>query len=212
MPARKVSNRGGNIIGAFPSLRNGHMVYYESTIERDFLFFLEFDPTVLRYELQPFVIKGNDAEGKPRSYIPDVLITRSSTKELVECKPAARLDEDHTKQQLELGQAWCEANDCDYVVMTDADLRAGHQLANLKLLWRYARVKIPILLIEQIRTIVAHYPDGMPFSFLSQHTHHLCPTSAPQPTLYHLLFCHILTADLRQPLLPQSQIRLALPA
>jgi hypothetical protein len=212
MPVRKVSNCGGNIIGAFPSLKNGHTVHYESTIERDFLFFLEFDRMVLRYELQPFVITGTDAEGKPRSYIPDVLITRNTGKTLVECKPTVRLDDPHTKQQRALGETWCNSNDCDYIVITDTDLRTGPQLANLKLLWRYARVSVPIAFLEQIHRTLAPYPEGIPLITLTQYLHNVSPTSTLQPIVFHLLFCHILTADLNQPLLPQTLIRLALPA
>ena len=49
MPVRKVSNRGGNITGSFPSQIKGEKVKYESTIERDLVFFFKFDPTVLTY-------------------------------------------------------------------------------------------------------------------------------------------------------------------
>ena len=37
MPVRKVSNRGGNTIGHFPSLKMGRMIDYESLIERDLI-------------------------------------------------------------------------------------------------------------------------------------------------------------------------------
>ncbi|MBM7842181.1 TnsA endonuclease N-terminal domain-containing protein [Herpetosiphon giganteus] len=212
MPTRKVRNREGNIIGAFPSLKNGHTVHYESTIERDLLFFLEFDQTVLRYELQPMVITGPDSEGKQRSYTPDVLITRKSGRELIECKPASRLEDDHTKRQIALGVTWCEANDCDYIVITDADLRVGSQLANLKLLWRYARMAPPLFIVEHIRQLLFQIPEGKSLSALAQRLLDGGVSPTPVATIYHLIFHHILAADIHQALSPQSLITLASPS
>ncbi len=50
MPVRKVSNRGGNIIGSFPPQIKGEKVRYESTIERNLVYFFKFDPTVITQE------------------------------------------------------------------------------------------------------------------------------------------------------------------
>jgi hypothetical protein len=209
VPIRKVSNRGGNIIGAFPSIKNNKTVHYESTIERDFLFFLEYDQDVLSYELQPFVIEGKSEDGKHRSYTPDVLISRHTGKELVECKPVSRLQDPHSQQQFALGQAWCDANDYDYIIITDKHLRTGHQLANLKLLWRYSRLNIPLAAVEQIHIILTPYTDGLTFLSLAQHLNSNFISLSPQSILYSLLFQHILITDLYQPLMPDSTIRLS---
>ena len=37
MPVRNVSNRGGNAIGRFPSLKMQRMIAFESLLERDFI-------------------------------------------------------------------------------------------------------------------------------------------------------------------------------
>jgi hypothetical protein len=208
VPIRKVSNRGGNIIGAFPSIKNNKTVHYESTIERDFLFFLEYDQDVLSYELQPFVIEGKSEDGKHRSYTPDVLISRPTGKELVECKPASRLQDPHSQRQFALGQAWCDANDYDYIIITEKHLRTSPQLANLKLLWRYSRLNIPLAAIERIYLTLAPFPEGLPLFSLAQHLNSYFINSSPQSILYSLLFQHILITDLYQPLMPDSVIRL----
>jgi hypothetical protein len=57
MPVRKVSNRGGNIIGRFPSLKLERMVDFESLIERDFIYMLDFDSDVVSFTEQPLTIE-----------------------------------------------------------------------------------------------------------------------------------------------------------
>jgi hypothetical protein len=116
---------------------------YESTIERDLLFFLEYDPSVVRYQAQPFAITGSTADGASRTYIPDFQVIRTESKEIVECKKTSHLNNALAQQQLALGQAWADANQHLFVLITDTDLRTGHRLANLKLLWRYSRLCVP---------------------------------------------------------------------
>jgi hypothetical protein len=204
-----VSNRGGNIIGSFPSLKNGQPAAYESTIERDLLYFLEYDRTVRRYMMQPLVIKGVDAAGKPHTYTPDALVERTSGRTLVECKPAAKRDDPHTQQQLALGQEWADANGCDFVLVTDADLRTGHRLANLKLLWRYSRLAVPQAVTERCSRLLSPEPAGMSFQTLVAALDGVAPPLTLAPCVYALLFQHVLAADLDLPLSPASPIRSA---
>jgi TnsA endonuclease N terminal len=209
MPVRRVSNWGGNIIGAFPSLKNGCLVKYESTIERDFLFFLEYEYTVQRYEMQPLVISEIGPDGKSHRYTPDVLVERTSGRTLVECKPAALIDEDRTKRQIALGQMWADSNNCDFVVITDKDLRTGFRLANLKYLWRYARLAVPYAVLERCLNALHRQPEGMTWEVLLTHLDGTAPSLMLPPSLAHLLFRHVLTTDLDRPLSPASVIILA---
>jgi TnsA endonuclease N terminal len=191
---------------------------YESTIERDLLYFLEYDPSVKCYQAQPFVITGSSMDGTPHRYTPDFQITRIDSMELVECKPAADMHKAHTQQQLMIGQAWADANQHDFVVITDADLRKGHRLANLKLLWRYSRLSVPPYLTALCIDSLMTQPGGLSFQTLAAclvDTAALAQTSSisnaqatliQAPYLYSLLFQHILHADLEQPLSPSSRI------
>ena len=114
-----------NIVGSFPSLKNATSVYYESTIERDLLFFLEYDQSVSSYHMHPFTISYDDRETH-HSYTPDVLVVRSTTKTLIECKPKTLLDDPHTQQQIMIGSQWCEQHNHIFEVITDRDLRKIH--------------------------------------------------------------------------------------
>lgn len=209
MSVRRVSNWGGNIIGSFPSLKNGQPAHYESTIERDLLYFLEYDHTVRCYTMQPMVIEGLGPDGAIHRYTPDVLVERTAGRTLVECKPAVRQDEPHTKQQLFLGQQWADANQHDFVLITDADLRTSHRLANLKLLWRYARLPVPHAVTERCLRVLMTKPEGFAFSVLQSSLDGTAPPLTLAPYLYKLLFQHVLAADLDLPLTSASRIRCA---
>jgi hypothetical protein len=211
MGVRQVKSSGGNVIGMFPSLKMNEQIPYESTLGRDLLFFLEYDSTVVHYYAQPFAITGSSADGATHTYIPDFQVIRTSVKELVECKPAALLARPHTQQQLSLGQVWAEANDHAFVVITDADLRTGHRLANLKLLWRYSRLRVPPLFIERCRSILIAQPDGLSLEVLSAALSNTSPSFELLPYLYCLLFAHVLLTDLTQPLSLKTCVQLQLP-
>jgi hypothetical protein len=207
MPVRRPSNRGGNIIGSFPSLKLGHPVPYESTIERDLIFFLEFARTVARYEAQPVTIETMLEDGKRHRYTPDflVVLTASAGSVLVECKPAAKLEDAAVRRQLTIGQGWADTHGCRYMVVSDEDLRAGALLRNLKLLWRYRRYTVPDAAVARCLALLRAYP-GVTFGDVAAQ---LAGSAAPlstAPVLYHLLFLQVLQAELAVPLGPASSL------
>lgn len=206
MGVRRVKNSGGNVIGTFPSLKMREQVPYESTLERDLLFFLEYDTSVVRYQAQPFLITGSSADGTAHTYIPDFQVIRTGGKEIVECKPTAHLNEAHTRQQLALGQAWADTNQHLFVLITDTDLRAGHRLANLKLLWRYSRLSVSVRLIEQCRSFFAAQPGDTSLAALAAFLTGQESSFTQFPALYSLLFQHVLQADLTAPLEPSTRV------
>lgn len=211
MGIRRVRNGGGNVIGTFPSLKMREQIPYESTIERDLLFFLEYDASVVRYQAQPFAITCSSDDGTSRTYIPDFQVIRTDSKEIVECKPAAHLNDAHTQQQLVLGQAWADANQHLFVVITDTDLRTGHRLANLKLLWRYSRLCVPPSITSRCRSILIAQPDGLSLEALAAALSDMSSFFELLPYLYHLLFEQILHTDLTQPLSLRTCVQLPLP-
>jgi TnsA endonuclease N terminal len=201
MAVRRVRSIGSNIIGSFPSLKmKNRRIAFESTIERDLLFFLEYDSTVTCYYEQPFTIEATLASGKLATYTPDFQVIRTNGKELVECKPEALLKAPHTQHQTELGEQWAKENGHTFTLMTDLALRSGHRLGNLKLLWRYSRLPVsPSLEADCIDHIKRHLPsitlvDLVNTRVLAAHSSNLLPV------LYHLLWKGLLLTDLTQPL------------
>ena len=214
MPVRKVNNWGGNIIGSFSSLKMKKGVKYESTIERDFLYHLEYDPTVITYHAQPMIITAIDTEGKERTYIPDFQVVRTHRKEIVECKPEGLLDLPHTRQQIQVGEAWADANNHSFIIVTDTDLRKDHFLANVKLLWRYSRLTVPTGMVASCIAYLKTQPAGSSFEDITRFLASIASASEMQqshkqaPFVYSMLFHHILRADLTNLIKPTTVLGL----
>src|SRR2546428_10283305 len=74
MPVRTIPKNYRNLTGLVPNTRTSGMTAFESTLERDFLLLLDFDPDVAFFEEQPVKIVYHDANGRRRTYTPDVLV------------------------------------------------------------------------------------------------------------------------------------------
>lgn len=157
MPVRRVSNRGGNIVGYFPSVKLERMVAFESTIERDLLYLLDFEPHVESFAEQPLVITYWEGI-KQRTYTPDfqVKFTNGQTT-LVECKPEALVKKEQNVMKFAAGEAWCAERGWKYEVITDQALRRGFRLDNVRFLTRFARHELPLTLEYQIKAVVASW-------------------------------------------------------
>lgn len=210
MPVRKLGNRSGNIRGSFPTLIKGEKVMYQSTIERDYVFFLKFDPSVLTYRAQPMIITGIDTEGNAHSYIPDFQVVRADRKEIVECKPEELLDHPHTRQQIHIGEAWADSNNHHFVIVTDTDLRKDYTLSNLKLLWRYCRTSVSTAMLAICIAHLKAQPKGIAFEDFARFLASIADFPELQqpyrqaPFIYGMLFQHILQTDLTKPISPAT--------
>lgn len=138
MPVRKVANRGRNMIGYFPSLKMQRMVAFESTLERDYLYLLDYDREVQAFAEQPLTIEYWDG-GKLRRYTPDFHVVGPGWDRLVECKPTVFAAQEENQRRMRAASAWCREQGWQFCLVTDQDVRAGFRLQNVKSLTRYAR-------------------------------------------------------------------------
>ena len=145
MPVRNVSNRGGNVIGSFPSVKMGRMVAFESLLERDYLYLLDYDPDVAWFEEQPLTIEYQH-EGKVLHYTPDFHLLERGRDVLVECKPVRFTHTDENQRKFAVAQLWCDQRRWEFRVVTEQQVRGGVRLENIKLLASYARQSVdPVL-------------------------------------------------------------------
>ena len=138
MAVRKVYSSGRNMTGLFPSLKLRRMVAFESLIEQDYLYVLDYEREVVFFEEQPLSLEYI-WEGKKLRYTPDFHVIRGEIHELVECKPLVFVNTEENQRKFSVAQAWCKTQGWFFSVTTDQDLRQGHCLNNIKLLTRYAR-------------------------------------------------------------------------
>lgn len=80
MGVRKITNGSRKVIGKFPSLKMGKMVWWESQLERDYIFHLEFYRSVISYEEQPLKLRYK-LDREVHCYTPDFLVVRHSKKQ-----------------------------------------------------------------------------------------------------------------------------------
>src|SRR3989442_12552544 len=74
MPARIVPKNYRNLTGLDYNSRTAAMAAFESSLERDLLLLLDFDPDVESFEEQPVKITYYDDYGRRHTYTPDVLV------------------------------------------------------------------------------------------------------------------------------------------
>src|SRR5438093_13525364 len=73
MPTRIVPKNYRNLTGLVHNSRTSTMTAFESSLERDLLLLLDFDPDVESFEEQPVKIKYHEDHGRRHTYTPDVL-------------------------------------------------------------------------------------------------------------------------------------------
>jgi TnsA endonuclease N terminal len=197
MPVRNVSNRSKrNTIGHFPSLKMKRMVAFESLIERDGMYTFDFERDVHAFEEQPLSIEY-EHEKKKRHYIPDFLLKKPNHFVIVECKPLALIDSSENRRKFDAAREWCEEQGYHFQVLTDADLRTGFRLENIKLLTRFARQRIG----PEIRSRIYDRLYS-PESDLTVHSlaSHVCPTNAEISihAILHMAFHHEIVLPLNE--------------
>jgi len=141
MRVRKFTNRGSTtkVIGKFPSLKTGKTVWWESQIERDFIYMVEFDSDVVTYREQPLHINYT-LNGKRHIYTPDFLVERSDERQIVEVKPATEAGKPEYVMLFRSLIPIIREEGYRFVVVTDRVIRTQPRLDNIKFLWRYSRV------------------------------------------------------------------------
>jgi len=166
MPVRKVSNHGGNIIGRFPSTKMERMIAFESLLERDFIYLLEYDPSVEWFEEQPLSIEYKQ-EGKRLQYTPDFHLIEHGQHVLVECKPERFVETEENRHKFAAARVWCRESGWEFRIMTDQQIRSGFRLQNVKLMARYARLKVEAVMRSQIHTFLHDAQSNISISNLS---------------------------------------------
>lgn len=196
--ARKVITRSPTrTVGRFPSLKAGRSIHWESQLERDFVYLLEFDPTVLDYREQPETIRLN-VDGTPHRYTPDFLARTAFTWIVYEVKPDDKAAQPDMQALFAAATSHYAGRGIQYQVMTEADIRIRPYLDNVTLLLRYRSHPIDADSEADIFDRLACEPGTL--GSLSD--------SFGMAEVMSLLANHRLAADLSQPLDRDSSLLL----
>lgn len=211
MPVRNVASRGGNAIGRFPSLKMQRMIAFESLLERDFIYLLDYDTAVTWFEEQPLTIEYQH-EGKLLHYTPDFHLVERDQHILVECKPEHFVNTADNSRKFAAARAWCQTCAWQFRIVIDADVRAGHRLQNIQLLTGYARHRIAPVLRCQIYAALQSASAATPIQDLART---LCPSNPAAVTagILHLAYHGVVDLSLdHAPITPTTSVALRLQA
>lgn len=75
MGVRRIPPSHRSITGLFPSRKNGRLIPFESGLERDLCYQMEFDDSVAAYDSQPVEITYTRPSGRRCRGYPDFLIS-----------------------------------------------------------------------------------------------------------------------------------------
>ncbi len=194
MPVRTVSNRGGNIIGKFPSIKMRRMIAFESLIERDFIYLLDYDEDVEWFEEQPLTIEYQH-EGKARHYTPDFHLIECGEHVLIECKPECFTDKDENRHKFAAASKWCREGGWIFRVVTDREIRTGFRLHNVRLMTRYARQPVDPVIRRRIYTLLREAQCPMSMKDIVRVLAPDAPTTV-SGSILHLAFHHEICAPI----------------
>lgn len=77
MPVRKIKMNHRSLTGRVASKKNDAQIQFESSLERDLIYHLEFDYNIKNYEEQPFTLEYTDGDSL-RKYTPDFKVNYRS--------------------------------------------------------------------------------------------------------------------------------------
>lgn len=130
---RNISPNEFSLTGQIKSLKRNDLVDFESSLERDYIYILEFDEDVRYYYEQPLKI-----EFKNRYYVPDFFVEYwDGTKEVIEIKYTVDLIDNASKYtaKFKATEEFCNSNSMTFKILTENEIRNDY-LFNIKFLRR----------------------------------------------------------------------------
>lgn len=198
MPVRKIPRYGAQKnIGKFFSVKTGLVAWYESLLERDEMYLLDFDPLVTFWREQPLKIRYV-LNGKTHFYTPDLEVHRTSKRQLVEVKSQDQVDSGRFDSLFRIATSACQDEGYEYLVATDQMIRQQPRLDNVKKLWKYART--PILPQHQLLCRQFFQEQQSAEVELGDLVEFFKSRGVGAQVVYAMLFWGVLDFDLNQPL------------
>lgn len=215
MPVRKIPKNYRNVTGIAAHGKADGPAAFESTLERDFIELLEFDPSVVTFEVQPITLDWRDDDGAERHYTPDVLVTlygndgANPSRILYEVKYRSELKRDwaNLRPKFKAAIHYAKANGWRFKLVTEVEIRTPY-LQNARFLLHFLR-QAPPSTGDQQRLLVqlSCLEQTTPTDLLAALSDDQWEQARLLPVLWYLVASQNVDADLEQALTMDSSIR-----
>lgn len=195
-------NRGyKQTVGNFSSCKMKTSVWYNSALQRDFMYWLEFDPDVIAYKT-PAISFDYYSNGKLKNYVPDFQVVRCQKKQIIDIKSKKIINSNRYQQLHQQLSGICNDTGWTFVVLYESEVRREPIFSNIKLLYKYARENFSI---DQYRNCLEIISCKVPAS-LAEIYQILDRHKIPRNVLFKLMFCCLIEINLKQPIQLDSAI------
>lgn len=142
---REIGPKYSSLSGYFISKKqDNEIIQFESSLERDYIYLLEFDPSVYLYLEQPLSITYKDSDNKKHKYTPDFLV-RYYDDNIADALIEIKYHDDLIRNALiyskkfNKAQEYCKKNNLTFIVLTEKEIRNSNleYLRNVKFLSPY---------------------------------------------------------------------------
>ena len=212
-PVRRIGLRRRSVRGAIEV--RGQPVEYESTLERDLLILLDFDPTVAQAIGQPVRFDfSHPVTGRRTHYTPDIYARHEGGRPreiLYECKYRGDLWEDFHKLKHGFKAARRAAleHGMTHRIVTEVEIR-GPFLDNATFLRRYLRIEADSDLEERLAATLATLGPATPQALVAAAFWAEENQAQAIPHLWRMVATGRILADLQTPLTMSSPIAIVL--
>lgn len=220
MPVRTVPKNYRSLTGLVPNTRTQSMTAFESSLERDFLLLLDFDPDVEFFEEQPVKIVYHDANGRRRIYTPDVLVRYRTnrlqarhTKPLlceVKYRDDLRQHWGEYRPKFRAAQGYARQQGWRFRLVTERHVRTPY-LENVKFLRSYRALPVNGSHRTLLLNTLTHLEETDPASLLAAMSQDRWQQAQMLPMLWQLIATRQVGTDLSQPLHMHSRLWLQEP-
>ncbi|WP_449399967.1 Tn7 transposase TnsA N-terminal domain-containing protein [Chryseobacterium wanjuense] len=129
---REISAKSYSLSGIINIDQLKNPIQFESSLERDYIFLLEYDQNVKQYLEQPLKITYFDDNKKQRTYIPDFIVEHfdDSPTELIEIKYTSTLNakKDELEQKFKAAKEYCQRNNLIFKVADEIYIREHREI------------------------------------------------------------------------------------
>jgi hypothetical protein len=188
-------------IGNFSSCKMETSFRYNSLLQKQFMYWLEFDTDVLSYNA-PAITVNYHSNGKEKSYTPDFQVIRSQKKQIIEVKSQKTIESEKYSRLYQMLSGLYDETGWTFVVLTEAAIRREPILSNIKLLYGYARESFSV---DDYRNCWEVARSNVPAS-LAEIFQILDQQGIRRNVLFKLLFHNLVEIDIQQPITANSTI------